>query len=84
MAGDFGILAELVLPLVLIPLSLLVGTFGNGMQLLANRQGQRSEYYADDLSAATAGTAAAASLPSSRDDCLPGCQSPAEHWPANR
>lgn len=66
MAGGFGtgpvILAELLLPLVLIPLALLVETFGNGMQLLVYRQGQRSEYYADDLSAATAGTAAAVSL----------------------
>jgi hypothetical protein len=53
---------DLLLSLVLIPLALLVETFGDGMQLLANRQGQRSEYYADDLSAATAGTAAAVSL----------------------
>jgi Zn-dependent protease with chaperone function len=56
------VLAELLVPLILIPLALLVETFGNRMQLIADRQGQRSEYYADDLSAATAGTAAAVSL----------------------
>jgi Zn-dependent protease with chaperone function len=65
-AGGLGVgpvvLAELLVPLILIPLALLVETFGIGMQLIADRQGQRSEYYADDLSAATAGTAAAMSL----------------------
>jgi hypothetical protein len=37
------------------------------MQLIANRQGQRSGYYADDLSAPTAGTAAAVSLHQNQD-----------------
>jgi len=66
MRAGFGVgpavLAELLVPLILIPLALLVETFGNGMQLIANRQGQRSEYYADDLSAGAAGTAGAVSL----------------------
>jgi len=66
MRAGFGVgpaaVAELLVPLILIPLALLVETFGNGMQLIANRQGQRSEYYADDLSAGAAGTAAAVSL----------------------
>jgi len=65
-ASGFGfgpvVWAELLVPLILIPLALLIGTFGNGMKLIADRQGQRSEYYADELSAATAGTGAAVSL----------------------
>jgi Zn-dependent protease with chaperone function len=57
-----AVVAELLMPLLLIPLALLVETFGNGMQLIASRQGQRSEYYADELAAGAAGTAAAVSL----------------------
>ena len=66
MLSGFGglsvVLAELLLPLILIPLALLVETFGIGMELIANRQGQRSEYYADDLAEGAAGTAGAVSL----------------------
>lgn len=62
MGGGMTALAELIMLLILIPLALLVETFGNGLELIANRQGQRSEYYADELSALAAGTKAAVTL----------------------
>ncbi|HET7018276.1 MAG TPA: hypothetical protein VFI65_30440 [Streptosporangiaceae bacterium] len=46
----------------LIPASLLVGAIGSTFGLLAQRQGQRCEYYADELAARAAGSAAAATL----------------------
>ena len=53
---------QFVLPLILIPASMLVGVIGSLLSLLAQRQGQRCEYYADELAARAAGSAAAATL----------------------
>jgi Zn-dependent protease with chaperone function len=54
--------AELLVPILLIPMALLVETFGRLLASIAGRQGQRSEYYADELAAAAGGTAAAATM----------------------
>lgn len=65
--------AELLAPIVLIPLALLTESFGNGLRLVAYRQGQRSEYYADELSAMAGGTRAAVGLLEKlllRDSCV--------------
>lgn len=53
---------DLLLPLVLIPITILIGLAGRALELIANRHGQRCEYYADELSARAAGTAGAVAL----------------------
>jgi Zn-dependent protease with chaperone function len=55
-------LAELLVPLLLLPLSVVTGLLALGLGRLAARSGQRAEYQADDLAAVTAGTDAATSL----------------------
>jgi Zn-dependent protease with chaperone function len=55
-------LAEVLVPLLLIPFAVLVETFGRLLAALAGRQGQRSEYYADELAGRAGGSAAAASM----------------------
>lgn len=55
-------LAELMLPVVLFPVTLLLSLIGGCLELLAMRQGQRCEYYADEMGARAAGTPAAAGL----------------------
>jgi Zn-dependent protease with chaperone function len=55
-------LAELLLPFVLLPFELIVLSFGNGLSLVANRRGQQSEYYADELACIPAGSAATARM----------------------
>lgn len=53
---------QVLAPLILVPLFALVEVFGIGLSRLAQRQGQRREYYADDLAAKAAGTRAAVGL----------------------
>lgn len=56
-------LSERVLvPMLLLPITAIIGGFGRVLQTLAYRQGQRSEYYADELASRVAGTAAAVGL----------------------
>ena len=55
-------LAEMVLPVLLFPLTLLLGLLGTTLNLLAMRQGQRCEYRADEVGARVAGTNAAAGV----------------------
>jgi len=55
-------LAELLLPLVLFPVTILISALAGALELLAQRQGQRCEYLADQMSARAAGTDAAVSL----------------------
>jgi Zn-dependent protease with chaperone function len=55
-------IAELLVPVLLLPLSVLVGLLALGLGRLAARSGQRAEYQADDLAAVAAGTEAAVSL----------------------
>jgi Zn-dependent protease with chaperone function len=62
MDGVAMLIEQLILPLILIPASVLVGLIGSLLSLLAQRQGQRCEYYADELAARAAGSAAAAAL----------------------
>lgn len=56
------ILAEMVLPILLFPVTLLVLGIGTGLDVMSQRQGQRAEYYADALGARVAGTPAALAL----------------------
>ena len=60
--GLVMLIEQFVLPLILIPASMLVGVIGSLLSLLAQRQGQRCEYYADELAARAAGSIAAATL----------------------
>jgi Zn-dependent protease with chaperone function len=55
-------LAELLLPVVLFPVTLLLSLVGGFLELMAMRQGQRCEYYADEMGARAAGTTAAAGV----------------------
>jgi Zn-dependent protease with chaperone function len=55
-------IAELLVPLALLPVSVLVGLLALGLGRVAARSGQRAEYQADDLAALAAGTDAAVSL----------------------
>lgn len=59
--GSLAILGELLLPLILIPLTAIVLAFAGALRLFANRQGQRSEYLADRLASEVGGSAATAS-----------------------
>lgn len=64
-AGIQGLVAfmeQFVVPIVLLPLSAVIGTIGNTLHLLAQRQGQRCEYYADELAARAGGSDAAIGL----------------------
>jgi Zn-dependent protease with chaperone function len=56
------VLAEMLLPLVLFPITLLISALAGALELLAQRQGQRCEYIADQVSALAAGADAAATL----------------------
>lgn len=53
---------DLLAPLILAPITIMIICFGRALGLIANRHGQRCEYYADELSARAAGTAAAVGL----------------------
>ena len=55
------LIAECLVPLVLLPLSATVGLLAVGLQRIAARSGQRAEYRADELAAVTAGTDAVVS-----------------------
>jgi Zn-dependent protease with chaperone function len=61
-AGGLASFAEGLVPLILLPFALTVEAAGILLVRLANGQGQRSEYYADQLAAAAAGSAAAITL----------------------
>jgi Zn-dependent protease with chaperone function len=54
-------IAEYLVPLVLLPISVTIGLLAVGLERIAARSGQRAEYRADELAAATAGTDAAVS-----------------------
>ena len=56
------IVEQVLAPLILIPPFVLVEAAGVGLSRIAQRQGQRCEYYADDLAAIAAGTQAAVGL----------------------
>jgi Zn-dependent protease with chaperone function len=55
-------LAEFLVPLILLPLSGTVGLLTLGLHRIAARSGQRAEYRADELAAAVAGTDATTGL----------------------
>jgi len=55
------IIAEFLVPLALLPLSLTVAALAVGLERIAARSGQRAEYRADELAAAVASTEAAVS-----------------------
>jgi len=55
------VLAEYLVPLVLLPLSVTLGLLALGLERIAARSGQRAEYRADELAAVTAGTDVAVS-----------------------
>jgi Zn-dependent protease with chaperone function len=55
-------IAELFVPVLLLPLSVLMGLLAVGLARVAARSGQRAEYQADDLAAVAAGTDAAVAL----------------------
>ena len=55
------VIAEYLVPLVLLPLSVTVGLLAVGLARIAARSGQRAEYRADALAAVAAGTDAAVS-----------------------
>lgn len=55
-------IAELLVPLLLLPLSVVMGALAIGLFRLAARSGQRAEYQADDLAAVVAGSDAAMAM----------------------
>lgn len=55
-------IAELLVPLLLLPLSVVMGALAIGLSRLAARSGQRAEYQADDLAAVVAGSDAAMAM----------------------
>lgn len=57
-----GLVETVVLPVVLLPLTALVGASTVVLEVIANRDGQRREYYADELAARVAGSTAAIEL----------------------
>lgn len=65
-AGGVGGLVQVVemllVPAILIPLSALIGVVGDLLHLVVQRQGQRCEYYADELAARAGGSAGAIGL----------------------
>lgn len=61
-SGDLFTFAEFLVPVILLPLTTVVGLLALGLGRLAALSGQRAEYRADELSAITAGTDAAVSL----------------------
>jgi Zn-dependent protease with chaperone function len=50
------IVAEYLVPLILLPLSVTIGLLALGLHRIAARSGQRAEYRADELAAVAAGT----------------------------
>lgn len=56
------LIEQVLAPLILIPPFLVVQAVGIGLARLVQRQGERCEYYADDLAAIAAGTPAAVGL----------------------
>ena len=56
------LIAEYLVPLLLLPLSVTVGLLAVGLERIAARSGQRAEYRADELAAVAAGTEAAVSV----------------------
>jgi len=56
------LIAEYLVPLVLLPISVTIGLLAVGLERIAGRSGQRAEYRADELAAITAGTDAALSM----------------------
>jgi len=60
--GSFFAIAEYLVPLILLPLSVTVGLLAVGLERIAARSGQRAEYRADELAAAAAGTPATVAM----------------------
>lgn len=60
--GLVGLVETVVLPVVLFPITMMIGAFSLALELVADRDGQRREYYADELSAHVAGSTAAVEL----------------------
>lgn len=60
--GLVGLVEAVVLPVVLFPFAALTGAFSAALDVIANRDGQRREYYADELAARVAGSTAAIQL----------------------
>lgn len=60
--GLVGLVEAVVLPVVLAPFRAMIGAFSAVLEVIANRDGQRREYYADELAARMAGSAAAIEL----------------------
>jgi Zn-dependent protease with chaperone function len=60
--GLVGLLETVVLPVVLFPITAMIAAFSLALELVADRDGQRREYYADELSARVAGSTAAVEL----------------------
>jgi Zn-dependent protease with chaperone function len=61
-SGSLLAVAEHLVPIVLLPLSVTVGLLALGLQRIGARSGQRAEYRADELAAGAAGTDSAVSL----------------------
>jgi Zn-dependent protease with chaperone function len=55
-------LAEYLTPLVMLPFAFAISLLRAGLDLISSRNGQRCEYYADELAARTGGSAAAVSF----------------------
>ena len=60
--GLSGSAAEMLVPLVLAPFSILIAIVGTTLQMLSWRQGQRAEYYADELATRVGSSSAMAGL----------------------
>jgi len=60
--GSFFAIAEYLVPLILLPLSVTVGLLAVGLERIAARSGQRAEYRADELAGAAAGTDATVAM----------------------
>jgi len=56
------IIAEYLVPVILLPLSLTLAALAVGLERISARSGQRAEYRADELAAVAAGTEAALSM----------------------
>jgi Zn-dependent protease with chaperone function len=55
-------LAEYLTPVIMLPFAFAISLLRAGLDLISSRNGQRSEYYADELAARTGGSDAAVSL----------------------
>lgn len=60
--GGFFAIAEYLVPIILLPLSVTVGLLALGLERIGARSGQRAEYRADELAAVVAGTDATVSM----------------------